>query len=188
MKITLCVTFLGDVGNPFPGLPETGRYSDLGRMKAYLEYTEKGCTNGQAEACYWRSIAFPFYKPELIDIGIALEVAKGQTRAQAERGLSEQSALYENLLTTTARTQIANLRVACAAQTAGACAALGGLLFDYDEFETSAFEHIPLLFKSCTPTTPSACFSLNSAIGRLALIKRNQAVEVPVRDQWIAAL
>lgn len=179
---------LSDVSTPFPGQPETGPYSATGRMQAYLNYTETGCANGDPAACYWRSAAFPRYKPEVVAVGIALEMAKGQTQRQAAQTIAQQTAAYKQQILPAARTKAASLRPACSGGDAVACADLGELLHDFDEVRTTEFEHIALLYDACAPQTPAACFSLDKAIGRLARTRPSRATEAPVRDTWINAL
>lgn len=168
--------------------PAPGPYSDAGRMKAYIENTEARCYAGEAEACYWRSVAFPHYKPELMDVGVAIEVAKGLSKSDALAAVQSQSRTFKRRILPTAIAQLPTLQNNCAQNVPNTCAKLGELLSDHEVLRSAPFEHIAILFDACDDSTPRACSSLKNAISTLAIIKPKQAVETPIRTKWVAAV
>jgi hypothetical protein len=169
-------------------VPTSGPYSQSGRMRAYLEYTETGCGNGDAEACYWRAAAFPRYDLERHDVGVALFMADGMSKAAAMQKIQDTGQAFKRKILPTARAQVATLRPLCAAKQPKACATLGEVLKDNEGARNTPFEHIRFLFEACDIKSPKACRSLDGAIGRLGVTKPSRAVEAPIKATWIAAL
>ena len=183
----LCYS-LGEMDPPFATPPTEPRYTPRGRMQTYVAATEAACAAGQAEACYWRSTAFPKYKPQSFELGLQMMQAKGLTREEAVDRLLQDKTLFQERARTAAQTQASTLRDSCTVGEVDACAQLGTLLKDYDNLRATPFEHIPLLLDACTIARPAACLGLNNAVGGLATTQPARATEGPVQQAAIAQM
>lgn len=164
----LCFT-LSDLLLRFTSPPADPRYSDEGRMQAYLTSTESGCESGIPAACYWRSVAFNRHLPEAYEIGLSLEQAKGMTRAEAEASLASTKAAFQNRALAAATAQVASLRQTCASNAPTDCRALAVLLSEYADLRRTPNEHVSLLLDACTTSDRTTCTKLSSALFALGM-------------------
>ena len=168
----LCFT-LSDLLLRFVTQPDDPRYSDLGRITAYLAATEAGCDAQITAACYWRSVAFNPLMPEGYEIGLALQMADGLTRPQAEAALANTRALFKSRTTDVATLEVAQLRRTCTLTNTPDCTALAVLLTEYEALRTTPFEHLPLILRACTTTDRTTFIKVSVTLFSLGMAPVN---------------